>query len=508
MPKLESSAGNGASLTLAGVGARGTRLHQGRLREVPVRRALRPDPDVPAADARVPLDHPAAEGGAAEPRLARRRVRHRRLHLPAGARERCDLGRAGDRLDHLVDPVDDLRVPLRHLDGLRGVHAHAHPRGVRRDGRHAVGRRARPRAHGQARHERGCGADARVLLALDRARPRHQAVRDRSRRRRHLRRDRDPRAARAVDDAAARPLELDLPAARGAPPARRAQRDVTPFADGIWLKREDEHELGAFKWRGAAAVLDALRPDAVVTASTGNHGAATAWAAKQAGIRAIVFVPREAERREGGARPGAGRRALPRRRRHGRGEGGGARLRRRARPVLLRGRQRAVAVRGLRGDRRRAARRAAGAGRRRRPGRERRPRDRRLPCGCAPRTECAARRRRRGRGPGDVGELARRRAGRLRPRVDLRRRARRPRRDPARRRRAEPARPAVRARRGGGARGRPSGRTPRPGIRAEGAAAAPLALALRETLPRPTVLIVTGRNIDDALYNRLLSDRT
>ena len=69
---------------------------------------------------------------------------------------------------------------------------------------------------------------------------------------------------------------------------------MTPFADGIWLKREDEHELGAFKWRGAAAVLDALRPDAVVTASTGNHGAATAWAAKQAGIRAIVFVPRNA----------------------------------------------------------------------------------------------------------------------------------------------------------------------------------------------------------------------
>jgi threonine dehydratase len=69
---------------------------------------------------------------------------------------------------------------------------------------------------------------------------------------------------------------------------------VTPLPDGIHLHREDEHELGAFKWRGATAVLDALRPDAVVTASTGNHGAATAWAAKQAHIRAIVFVPREA----------------------------------------------------------------------------------------------------------------------------------------------------------------------------------------------------------------------
>jgi len=43
------------------------------------------------------------------------------------------------------------------------------------------------------------------------------------------------------------------------------------------------------------------------------------------------------------------------------------------------------------------------------------------------------------------------------------------------------------------------------GIRVEGAAAAPLALARREWLPRPLVLIVTGRNVDDALYNRILT---
>jgi threonine dehydratase len=67
---------------------------------------------------------------------------------------------------------------------------------------------------------------------------------------------------------------------------------TTPFGpDGLWLKREDEHELGAFKWRGALAVLEAKRPGRVVTASTGNHGAATAWAAKQLGAHATVFVP-------------------------------------------------------------------------------------------------------------------------------------------------------------------------------------------------------------------------
>jgi threonine dehydratase len=69
----------------------------------------------------------------------------------------------------------------------------------------------------------------------------------------------------------------------------------TPFAsEGIFLVREDEHELGAFKWRGAIAVLEARRPDVVVTASTGNHGSATAWAAKRAGVRAAIFVPRRA----------------------------------------------------------------------------------------------------------------------------------------------------------------------------------------------------------------------
>jgi threonine dehydratase len=68
------------------------------------------------------------------------------------------------------------------------------------------------------------------------------------------------------------------------------------FADGIWLRREDEHELGAFKWRGALAALEEKRPAVVVTASTGNHGAATAWAAARVGARAVVFVPVGASR--------------------------------------------------------------------------------------------------------------------------------------------------------------------------------------------------------------------
>jgi threonine dehydratase len=65
----------------------------------------------------------------------------------------------------------------------------------------------------------------------------------------------------------------------------------------LFLKREDLHELGAFKWRGALPALAAFRErgaDGVVTASTGNHGAATAWAAQRTGMRAVVFVPEQA----------------------------------------------------------------------------------------------------------------------------------------------------------------------------------------------------------------------
>jgi len=72
-----------------------------------------------------------------------------------------------------------------------------------------------------------------------------------------------------------------------APPGLAPGRDV-------YLKREDVPELGAFKWRGALPVLESFREQGastVVTASTGNQGAATAWAAQQLGLEAIIFAP-------------------------------------------------------------------------------------------------------------------------------------------------------------------------------------------------------------------------
>jgi threonine dehydratase len=89
------------------------------------------------------------------------------------------------------------------------------------------------------------------------------------------------------------------------PPVSDAATPLEPAPAGLGggvelhLKREDVHELGAFKWRGALPVLTAYRDGgaaAVVTASTGNHGAATAWAAQLVGLRALVYAPEDAAR--------------------------------------------------------------------------------------------------------------------------------------------------------------------------------------------------------------------
>lgn len=81
-------------------------------------------------------------------------------------------------------------------------------------------------------------------------------------------------------------------------PLERAPESLAPEQD-LFLKREDVHELGAFKWRGALPTVQEYREGGaktVVTASTGNHGAATAWAAERLGLRAIVYVPASASR--------------------------------------------------------------------------------------------------------------------------------------------------------------------------------------------------------------------
>jgi threonine dehydratase len=66
----------------------------------------------------------------------------------------------------------------------------------------------------------------------------------------------------------------------------------------VFLKAENLQRTGAFKIRGAvnklATLSDAERAAGVVAASAGNHGQAVAWAAREVGARATVFMPLDA----------------------------------------------------------------------------------------------------------------------------------------------------------------------------------------------------------------------
>ncbi|QVQ52589.1 pyridoxal-phosphate dependent enzyme [Spiractinospora alimapuensis] len=65
--------------------------------------------------------------------------------------------------------------------------------------------------------------------------------------------------------------------------------------EGLWVKAENLTPVGAFKLRGALNAVAHLPVDAraagVVTHSSGNHGAALAYAAKAADIPCVVVVP-------------------------------------------------------------------------------------------------------------------------------------------------------------------------------------------------------------------------
>jgi threonine dehydratase len=66
----------------------------------------------------------------------------------------------------------------------------------------------------------------------------------------------------------------------------------------VWLKAETLQRTGSFKIRGAFNKISALAGRdggaGVVAASAGNHGQAVAWAAREVGVPATVFVPQDA----------------------------------------------------------------------------------------------------------------------------------------------------------------------------------------------------------------------
>jgi threonine dehydratase len=66
----------------------------------------------------------------------------------------------------------------------------------------------------------------------------------------------------------------------------------------VFLKAENLQRTGSFKIRGAVNKIATLTPEeraaGVVAASAGNHGQAVAWAAREAGVEATVYMPEDA----------------------------------------------------------------------------------------------------------------------------------------------------------------------------------------------------------------------
>ena len=91
----------------------------------PVHRSDRGDV-VPAADARVPVDPRPSEGRIDEPALDRSCLRRDRRRVPVGLGQRADRG-SPHHADQPVRSADDVRHPLRAVDGLRGVPAGPNP---------------------------------------------------------------------------------------------------------------------------------------------------------------------------------------------------------------------------------------------------------------------------------------------------------------------------------------------------------------------------------------------
>jgi threonine dehydratase len=96
-----------------------------------------------------------------------------------------------------------------------------------------------------------------------------------------------------IEDAAVRTREVarETPVFRSDTLSRLIGREVR-------LKAENLQRTGSFKIRGAynkiALLSDAEKAAGVVAASAGNHGQAVAWAAREAGIDATIFVPQDA----------------------------------------------------------------------------------------------------------------------------------------------------------------------------------------------------------------------
>jgi len=98
------------------------------------------------------------------------------------------------------------------------------------------------------------------------------------------------------------PADIVLAANRISPNVRETALDHSPYFSeltgaNVFMKLENLQHTGSFKLRGAFNKLLQLTPEqrrtGCVTASSGNHGAAIAFAMKKLGITGVIFVPEQ-----------------------------------------------------------------------------------------------------------------------------------------------------------------------------------------------------------------------
>jgi threonine dehydratase len=98
------------------------------------------------------------------------------------------------------------------------------------------------------------------------------------------------------------PADIVLAANRIGPHIRETPLDHSAYFSertgaNVYLKLENLQYTGSFKLRGAFNKLLTLTPEArqagCVAASSGNHGAAIAWAMNKLGVTGVIFVPEQ-----------------------------------------------------------------------------------------------------------------------------------------------------------------------------------------------------------------------
>jgi threonine dehydratase len=101
----------------------------------------------------------------------------------------------------------------------------------------------------------------------------------------------EPISRAALEDAAALVHKTIAPTAQHCWPLLSARLGAE-----VWVKHENHTVLGAFKVRGGLCYVDELKRrepgvSGVIAATRGNHGQSVAFAARRAGLEAVVVVP-------------------------------------------------------------------------------------------------------------------------------------------------------------------------------------------------------------------------